>query len=257
MKKEGAILLLLALILFFNLVSAGELKVTSEHPFLIEGNWVSANQLNVGDKLTLADGRKAVIKNIKRVVPAESFKVYNLETEKYNDFVVGNEGLVVHNSVAPKDFSELPVTFEDRLFSCAPDEVKRIYTSRMNDNMRRAMDRMAIDEDMRPILKKLWGMGDSGIRTSYSCSGHSGAEGYIALKGLKLQEEVAVTSFLKKFGFEKSVRRPCCQKFLDEYRVYYPDKLRGIGCCGNCGAGLNEYAFYRGKLKFPFPVIRD
>ncbi len=98
MKKAGVILLLLALILFSNLVSAGELKVTSEHPFLIEGNWVSANQLNVGDKLTLADGRKAVIKNIKRVVPADAFKVYNLETEKYNDFVVGVEGLVVHNS---------------------------------------------------------------------------------------------------------------------------------------------------------------
>jgi len=92
------ILLLLALILFSGLVYAGELKVTSEHPFLINGEWVSASDLNIGDKLTLADGRKAVIKNIRKVVPAESFKVYNLETEKYNDFVVGDEGLVVHNS---------------------------------------------------------------------------------------------------------------------------------------------------------------
>ncbi len=144
MKKAGVILLLLALILFSNLVSAGELKVTREHPFLIirnadnscisecdpkstfeqdfghNGEWVSANQLNVGDKLTLADGRKAVIKNIKRVVPADAFKVYNLETENYHDFVVGNDRLVVHNSNA------LPISLRQNLRELNAGELETI-----------------------------------------------------------------------------------------------------------------------------------
>ena len=73
----------------------GELKVTLEHPFLVNGNWIKASQLKVGDELFTIDGKKARITSIKDV--NESVDVYNLEVEKYSDFVL-SDGIVVHNS---------------------------------------------------------------------------------------------------------------------------------------------------------------
>ncbi len=106
MKKAGVILILL--VLLSSVVYASELKVTSEHPFLINNKWITANQLNVGDNLTLSNGRSAIIKNIGKVTSEYSFKVYNLETEKYHDFIVN--GVIVHNSNAvysTKTFKQL------------------------------------------------------------------------------------------------------------------------------------------------------
>jgi intein/homing endonuclease len=52
------------LILFLNIlfISAGTLKVTEEHPFLVNGNWISASQLKVGDVLQTIDGKNVTIK---------------------------------------------------------------------------------------------------------------------------------------------------------------------------------------------------
>jgi len=102
---------LLFLILFFSVfilsfVSAGELKVTQEHPFLINGTWIDASELKVGDELTLANGSKVTITKLTDVVENESFPVYNLEAGEYHNFVVCGDdecdedsvGVVVHNS---------------------------------------------------------------------------------------------------------------------------------------------------------------
>lgn len=92
---------LILLIAPLSLVSAGNLQVTAEHPFLINNSWIPANQLHVGNILTNPDGKKVRIKNIGEVVPNETFPVYNLEAGKYYDFVVNggdNLSVVVHNS---------------------------------------------------------------------------------------------------------------------------------------------------------------
>lgn len=80
-----------------NIFEKNILKVTSEHPFLINGEWVKAKDLNVGDELTSIDGRKVRIKKIKDIV--DEVEVYNLEVKNYSDFIVN--GLVVHNSNLP------------------------------------------------------------------------------------------------------------------------------------------------------------
>jgi hypothetical protein len=49
---------LIILFASFSLVSAGSLRVTEEHPFLINGEWIPANQLVVGDILQTPDGKK-------------------------------------------------------------------------------------------------------------------------------------------------------------------------------------------------------
>ncbi len=56
------VILFLILFLFsFTFISAGELRVTEEHPFLINREWISAFELKVGDELTLVNGSKAEV----------------------------------------------------------------------------------------------------------------------------------------------------------------------------------------------------
>jgi len=109
MKKSGWLLmvlfLLLSLSLSLNFISSS-LRVTEEHPFLIDGKWVSASDLKVGDNLQTIDGKKVRITNIRDVEVSEEnkFPVYNLEAGKFHDFVVSdsssgdNVSVVVHNS---------------------------------------------------------------------------------------------------------------------------------------------------------------
>jgi hypothetical protein len=37
----------LSFIFFFSFISASQLRVTEEHPFLVNGEWISASQLEV------------------------------------------------------------------------------------------------------------------------------------------------------------------------------------------------------------------
>jgi len=83
--------------LFLATVSAESLQVTSEHPFLLNGSWMEAQELKEGDLLTTLDLSQVRITRITRVVPEAPVTVYNLEAGVYHDFVVTN-GLVVHNS---------------------------------------------------------------------------------------------------------------------------------------------------------------
>jgi hypothetical protein len=109
MKNRGFLLgiILVFTLMIFSLVSAGNLKVTEEHPFLVNGEWISASQLVVGDTLSTVDGKKVKITSLDDVVSNESFPVYNLEAGVYHNFVVdAGDGLevVVHNSNLEEGF---------------------------------------------------------------------------------------------------------------------------------------------------------
>jgi len=99
MKKERLLFVLFFLVLSFGIISAGQLSVTEEHPFLVNGSWISASQLKVGDVLTTSDGENVTIKKIIDV--EQKTKVYNLEAGIYHNFVVGEENVIVHNSNMP------------------------------------------------------------------------------------------------------------------------------------------------------------
>jgi hypothetical protein len=75
----------------------GQLKVTLEHPFLVDGKWISASELEVGDELTTDDGKKVRITEIGDMQETERLDVYNLETADYHNFVI-EDNLIVHNS---------------------------------------------------------------------------------------------------------------------------------------------------------------
>ena len=101
MKKRAvfsAFVFILVILFSMNLVFAGELKVTLEHPFYVNGEWTSASELNVGDMLTTFDGKKVVIKEIDDVVLELPIYVYNFEDAFFHNYIVGREKVIVHNS---------------------------------------------------------------------------------------------------------------------------------------------------------------
>jgi hypothetical protein len=102
MKKKGAVVCFLlslmlfsVLISFFSFVSASQLRVTEEHPFFVNGEWISASDLKVGDNLTTPDGKNITIKNISDFILDENFSVYNLEANEYSNFVASSDGVGV------------------------------------------------------------------------------------------------------------------------------------------------------------------
>jgi len=108
MKKRGVINLFFIFVILFSFfsisfvsVSASTLRVTQEHPFLVNGEWISASQLKIGDLLTTVGGKHVVITNITDITSEDNFSVYNLEAKQYSNFVVGSDKVVVHNSHLP------------------------------------------------------------------------------------------------------------------------------------------------------------
>jgi len=98
-----------------------QLKVTHEHPFLLNNKWIQAQNLKVGDTLTTINGKKARITNIKEIKTNKSLTVYNLEAGIYSNFVVGINNLIVHNSNTPlptttliEDTNLLPIQGRDK-----------------------------------------------------------------------------------------------------------------------------------------------
>jgi hypothetical protein len=63
----------------------------------VDGKWVKAEELKIGDYLITEDGKKAKVTYLKKV--NENTEVYNLEAKKFNDYIVAGD-VVVHNSNA-------------------------------------------------------------------------------------------------------------------------------------------------------------
>lgn len=73
------------------------LSATEGHEFYVDGEWVSAENLKVGQILTTANGEKFVIDNIvKREV--ENLDVYNLNVNSTHTYYVGEEEILTHNN---------------------------------------------------------------------------------------------------------------------------------------------------------------
>jgi hypothetical protein len=113
----------------------------------------------------------------------------------------------------------------------------------MKRNILATMDRLKIDEGIRELVGQLW---KHCYRTMDSCEGHS-SEAYIMFTGGDgWFEENA-----QKYGLSKVENKDCCQKeFQDEVRRYGLDPKDFVDrrkTCG-CGAGVNGYSVYRGRL---------
>ena len=78
------------------IVINGSLKATANHPFYLNGGWVRADQLKVGDVLTTLSGNLS----ISRLDTEHSDEsVYNLEVDGQHNYFAG--GILVHNKPTP------------------------------------------------------------------------------------------------------------------------------------------------------------
>jgi RHS repeat-associated protein len=92
-------------------VNFDTLKVTYDHPFLSNGEWIEASNLKVGDNITILGGKQFAIDSI-YYYPG-SFNVYNLTIEDFETFFVSGSKFVVHNcSITSKSAKELGTDLE-------------------------------------------------------------------------------------------------------------------------------------------------
>lgn len=78
-------------------VDGEEIETTPEHPFFTAaGQWISAGQLRVGDRIHQADGRTGAVEQIE--VAHRSQIMYNLTVANAHTFFVGDGRWLVHNT---------------------------------------------------------------------------------------------------------------------------------------------------------------
>ncbi|MGB0525302.1 MAG: polymorphic toxin-type HINT domain-containing protein [Flammeovirgaceae bacterium] len=72
------------------------IETTPEHPFFVQGSWVFANDLTIGDSLLLFNGKKLVVEQLEKLDTV--ITVYNFEVKELHDYFVGENEVLVHNS---------------------------------------------------------------------------------------------------------------------------------------------------------------
>jgi hypothetical protein len=84
---------------FIDLRTTGEtIHVTPEHPIKVKGKgWTEAQKLRPGDVLDASRGAHVEVISLARRNVSPPEKVYNLETWPDHTFLVGNQGILVHN----------------------------------------------------------------------------------------------------------------------------------------------------------------
>ncbi len=72
------------------------IEATEEHPFWVDGRWVPAAELKVGDVLSLLSGGSVVVED----VAVKGFKgtVYNFEVARVHTYYVSEQEVLVHNA---------------------------------------------------------------------------------------------------------------------------------------------------------------
>ena len=73
------------------------IQSTLNHPYYINGKWVEAQNVKVGDNLTLSDGTTAKVESVK-IIDCEETIVYNMNVEETHTYYA--EGALVHNACA-------------------------------------------------------------------------------------------------------------------------------------------------------------
>ncbi len=194
MKKLLSVSLLL---LFVGIAFAAELKVTLEHPFLVEGGWVAASELKVGDELTASDGRKARIKNI---IDVDSpIEVYNLHVAGPNTFFAND--ILVHNKAMPANARFRPSHPRVlRMHNCRGEFVDDVVVSSISEK-----------RGIRTVFKTKLGDGRLGAKATVN-----GRTGEIRFwKGGPSDKSVHHIGSTSRFLADDLGRNPCDTRWQD------------------------------------------
>lgn len=81
------------------IISAGDDRIEStlSHPYLTPRGWIPAGELHEGDRIKTQSGSFAVIDSVEGKSYEQPIKTYTLCVGENHSFLVGNNGLVVHN----------------------------------------------------------------------------------------------------------------------------------------------------------------
>ncbi len=79
------------------IVGKDTLTTTPNHPFYVQGTWLRADMLRKGALILLAGGLLSTVDTAYTYAANE--KVYNFSVENYQNYYVGQEGILVHNTV--------------------------------------------------------------------------------------------------------------------------------------------------------------
>ena len=63
--------------------------------------WVSAQDVKVGDKVLLSDGKCAIVEKVRRIRYNKSQITYNFEVEGFHTYFFGEQGICTHNAGGP------------------------------------------------------------------------------------------------------------------------------------------------------------
>ena len=78
------------------------IKTTARHPFyVVDKGWIRAKNLKVGDKLSSKENIDTTIKKINIIPQKERTPVYNMEVEGHHNYLITEDGFVVHNVPSP------------------------------------------------------------------------------------------------------------------------------------------------------------
>ena len=162
----------------FYLIINGRIRVTINHPLFINGKWIRADELKLGDPL--AEG---VVTSIDKVY--ERVPTYNFATEIYHTYLVksSNELIIAHNEnpTNPQPYKEEIVT-ESEQISATDDDYPAIISMGKIESLR---------EYSYDSLRSLFGMPDGyhfliTISNSHSVFAVVGEDG-ISTEGLNVR----------------------------------------------------------------------
>lgn len=157
------------------LILNGEIRVTPEHILWVNGSWMEAGSIQIGDYLTDAKGQKVLVSSVEWQLGKT--KVYNLEIEKYRTFFAG--GIWVHNekggAVARSSFKDTaywnPAVHTDNAGQAkvtfkVPDNlttwVVSVVSSTNETKVGQTKEELVVTKDVlvRPIMPNLLRVGD-------------------------------------------------------------------------------------------------
>ena len=101
--------------------------------------WVSACDLEKGDKVLLSDGKYGIVKEVK-TKECKEYITYNFEVEDYHTYYVGKNSVLVHNAGCGGSFKKY-----------TPDEIARKYNITTNDFHRKV--KPTITSKVKPNYK--------------------------------------------------------------------------------------------------------
>ncbi len=80
------------------------IETTPEHPFWVNGKWVKAENLKVGDILRGKEGEQVIIDNIE--VERGKYEVFNFEVEGVHNYYVSKSKVLAHNVCSKEEYEQ-------------------------------------------------------------------------------------------------------------------------------------------------------